>query len=82
MFYAPFIFADGVADSQKDKHTIVKKGPKKIKSAVDKTAEEQALREKIDTKEKLDRVLSKIGEETIARTAEKKKEILDSYAES
>lgn len=78
MFYAPFLFADGVAQNKKDE--VVKKGKPKAKSVVQKAAEDTVLEESLaDIQAKIDNVETKLGKGFIATTEERKKEILDSY---
>ena len=82
MFYAPFVFADGVQD-EKPQQNVVKKGKTGAKSAVDKAAEEKAAAEIAASEANIEALIAgvetKLGKGFVARTEEKKKEILDSY---
>lgn len=82
MFYAPFIFADGVAGA-KPKDSVVKKGKPAAKSVVQKAAEDKAAAEIAASEQNLEELIEgverRLGKGFVARTEERRKEILDSY---
>lgn len=82
MFYAPFVFADGVAQT-KPKDSVVEKGKPGVKSAVKKAAEDAAAAEIAASNANIESLIAgvetKLGKGFVARTEEKRKEILDSY---
>ena len=82
IFYAPFVYADGVAQ-QKPNETVVKKGKQPVKSIVEKQAEDEILEESISNiEEKISNVESKLGKDFIARVGDRKKQILSAYDET
>lgn len=82
MFYAPFVFADGVAGA-KPKDEVIKKGKPAAKSVVQKAAEDKAAAEIAASEANIESLItgveSKLGKGFVARTEERRKEILDSY---
>ena len=82
MFYAPFVFADGVAGA-KPKDGVVKKGKPAAKSVVQKAAEDKAAAEIAASEANIESLITgvetKLGKGFVARTEERRKEILDSY---
>lgn len=79
MFYAPFVYADGVASTNK-KNDVVKKTPHPVKSVVEKSAEDQIIEESIkDVEEKIANVETKLGKDFVARVEDRKQAILDTY---